>query len=84
MKPTFSAHALQEMERRGIAREMVEAVLDNPQQVLQTLSGRTIYQSQVSFGTEKLYLLRVICDRDPLVVVTVYRTSKITKYWSIP
>lgn len=33
MKFKLSNHALEEMERHGIPREMLERVLDNPQQV---------------------------------------------------
>jgi hypothetical protein len=41
------------------------------------------YQSRVTLA-EKPYLLRVMVDetKQPAVVVTVYRTSKIDKYWS--
>jgi hypothetical protein len=40
-------------------------------------------QSRVT-PPEKPYLLRVMVDetQQPAVVVTVYRTSKIDKYWS--
>jgi len=42
-----------------------------------------VYQSQVELGTPKRYLLRVFVSEteSPAVVVTVYRTSKIAKYW---
>jgi len=41
------------------------------------------YQSQLDFGGGRVFLLRVIVDDtiDPAVVVTVYRTKKIAKYW---
>lgn len=44
----------------------------------------TIYQSQLDFDTGKLYLIRVFINTtlDPAIVVTVYRTSQIQKYWS--
>jgi hypothetical protein len=34
----------------------------------------------------KMFLLRAIVadDIDPAIVVTVYRISKISKYWTIP
>lgn len=40
------------------------------------------YQSQIEFHG-KMFLLRVIVAQDvePEVVVTVYRTSRIGKYW---
>lgn len=40
-------------------------------------------QSQIDFRDGRIFLFRVIVaeDVDPAVVVTVYRTSKIDKYW---
>jgi hypothetical protein len=45
--------------------------------------GKKAYQSQLDFGGGKIFLLRAIVDEtvDPAMVVTVYRTSKISKYW---
>jgi len=44
------------------------------------------YQVILEFESGKRYLVRVIVDDsvDPLVVVTVYRTSIISKYWREP
>jgi hypothetical protein len=61
----------------------LESVLENPQQVLPERGGKKAYQSQLDFGGGKIFLLRAIVDEtvDPAMVVTVYRTSKISKYW---
>ncbi len=82
----FSNHALEEMQRRKIPIYLVEAVLKNPQQTLQQDREITICQSQLDFGIGKLYLLRVFVNImvNPAVVVTVYRTSQIQKYWRNP
>ncbi|RPH87139.1 MAG: DUF4258 domain-containing protein [Chroococcales cyanobacterium metabat2.561] len=82
----FSNHALEEMEKRKVPISFVEAVLENPQQTLQQDEEITIYQSQIDFGTGKLYLLRVFINitSDPAIVVTVYRTSQIKKHWRNP
>ncbi len=85
----FSKHALQEMERRDIHRVIIEAILNSPEQVVAGQENRTIYQSRsvqmpVDEGeVERVYLIRVVVDEqiDPPVVITVYRTSKIQKYW---
>jgi hypothetical protein len=79
----ISRHAQIEMERRQISLSSVESVLDNPQQIIIEREGRKVYQSKVDFGNGKIFLLRVIVadDIDPKVVITVYRTSKIEKYW---
>ena len=86
MKFRLSRHALEEIERRGIPRDLLDQVLQNPQQILPERDGKKIYQSQVEFGGSKLFLLRAIVNDavDPAVVVTVYRTSKIEKYWRQP
>jgi hypothetical protein len=79
----FTAHALAEMQRRGITQEQAEAVLLQPEQILPGRNRRKIYQSRITFGNERQYLLRVFVDEtiSPSVVITVYRTSKIQKYW---
>lgn len=83
MKFRLSRHALEEIERRGIPRDLLDQVLQNPQQILPERDNKKIYQSQVRFGGSKLFLLRAIVNDavEPAVVVTVYRTSKIEKYW---
>jgi hypothetical protein len=73
------------MRRRQISETEVALVLKSPQQVKTVRESRKIYQS--IFETEeptKDYLIRVVVDidRSPPEVVTVYRTSKIDKYWS--
>ncbi|HKI32452.1 MAG TPA: DUF4258 domain-containing protein [Gemmataceae bacterium] len=82
----LSRHAQDEMGRRGIPRQMVDGVLANPQQIIDMPDGKKAYQSQIDFGGGRVFLLRVIVavDVDPNLVVTVYRTSKISKYWRTP
>jgi hypothetical protein len=80
----ISEHALFEMKRRGLTEEIVRKVLASPEQKIDVRAGRIVLQSRISMGEPaKLYLLRVFADidRDPVEVVTVYRTSKIDKYW---
>ena len=83
MRYKISRHAQEEMKRRGISLASLESVLNNPQQVIPEKVGRKAYQSQVDFGSGKIFLLRAIVadNLDPAVVVTVYRTSKIKKCW---
>lgn len=79
---TLSRHARDEMERRGITSAAVEAVLLDPEQVVPGYGGLRVYQSRLEMEG-KTYLVRAVVNDevDPNVVVTVYRTSKITKYW---
>jgi hypothetical protein len=77
-------HAQTEMVRRHIPVADVTHVLAAPEQREVVRPGRVVYQARVAWGTPPApYLLRVFVDidRQPPDVVTVYRTSKITKYW---
>jgi hypothetical protein len=75
----WSLHAVMESRRRGIACELVEQVMRDPQQVVTLGLGREVRQSIEEAGA----LVRVIVDveNEPVVIVTVYRTSKVEKYW---
>ena len=81
----FSRHALDEMRLRRIPSAVVDDVLQHPEQVVLQTDGKKAYQSRVSFGGRP-FLVRVIVaeDVDPPLVVTVYRTTKINKYWNTP
>jgi hypothetical protein len=83
MNYRISRHAREEMERRGIPLEILESVLEKPQQVVNDPAGKKIYQSKVDFKQGKIYLVRVVTVEEAGVpiVVTVYRTSKVEKYW---
>ena len=83
MKLRLSNHAAKELIRRNIPEILLDELLDNPQQRTEEKDGLVAYQSQFDFGEGKLYLIRAIVDeaQDPNLVVTVYRTSKIDKYW---
>ena len=78
----FTAHAMFEMKRRGLAESIVRKVIEQPQQRHPVRPGREVFQSRVGMGG-KTYLVRVFVDvdRSPAAVVTAYRTSRIDKYW---
>lgn len=79
---SITPHAAFEMQRRGIEESLVHQVLSSPEQREGVRPGRKVLQSRVTIGG-RLYLVRVFVDvdRNPAEVVTVYRTSKISKYW---
>ena len=81
----LSSHTRAEMTRRAIPLDLLNSVLQQPQQVIPERAGRKAYQSQVDLGGGRIFLLRAIVDDsvDPAIVVTVYRTSKIGKYWRV-
>jgi hypothetical protein len=71
--------------RRNISLALLQDVLDRPEQIVDVRQGRKAYQSRHVIDG-KTYLVRAIVDIEtqPPVVVTVYRTSKIAKYWRSP
>jgi hypothetical protein len=77
----ISGHARFELRRRGICVADVFATILNPGQILSAPRGRHIYQSMMGSGGRML--LRVIVKEDATAyhVVTVYKTSKVAKYW---
>ena len=85
MEFTLSEHAKTEMAHRGIPFAVVEKALDSPEQVVPEGGGIEVFQSRRDFGG-MIFLVRVVVDRNvaPAMVVTVYRTSKIGKYWRKP
>ena len=70
------------MKARNISIELVNAILSNPQQI-NVESGKKIFQSIVNFEGEGEYLVRIFVNfiKDPKIVITVYRTSKLEKYY---
>jgi hypothetical protein len=75
---TFSGHALEQMRLRGITEKEVLEILTSPDSIKEQ-EETTIFQGLTHRGK---YLLRVFTDRNkkPAVIITVYRTSKISKY----
>jgi len=82
MNYTLSNHASKELGNRQIPVELLETVLNEPQQIIPDEFDTVIFQSILTFPNGKNYLLRIIvAEREPLHIITIYRTSKITKYW---
>lgn len=77
-----TSHAAFEIRRRGIEGGVVRCILAALEQRHGVRPGRDVLQSRITLAG-KSYLLRVFVDidRDPAEVVTVYRTSRIAKYW---
>lgn len=83
LKFEISMHAKKEIGRREIPLHVVETILQKPQQIVDEYGNKKAYQSIMDLGAGKDYLGRVIVNDnlDPAKVVTVYKTSRITKYW---
>ncbi|MBI4688040.1 MAG: DUF4258 domain-containing protein [Nitrospirae bacterium] len=86
MKFEISRHAQEEINRREIPQDLVETILQNPQQIVGEYGQKKAYQSIINMEAGKDYLVRVIVNDtvNPSKVVTVYKTSKIRKYWRQP
>lgn len=75
----FSKHALDQMKLRMISKEVVEKILMNSDQIRDE-DGYRVYQSITENGK---YLIRIFV-KDKIkskLVITVYKTSKIKKYY---
>ena len=81
MNFVFSKHALEQMEIRSIPRELVEKILECPDQ--KVTQGNLIVFQSIVINNGVSALVRVFVNRlkMPGMVVTVYRTSKIEKYY---
>jgi len=80
----LSEHAKTEARRRGISDATVLHVATTPEQRVPVRPEREIRQSRVADpASGKLHLIRVVVDsgKDGDTIVTVYRTSRIGKYW---
>ena len=80
----FSTHARAQMSRRGINHETVLMVVSKPDQTIADNENPTVivYQSLVKEDNQ-MFLLRVFVniDKKPNVIVTLYKTTKISKYY---
>ena len=81
----LSDHAQREMLRRQIPLAWIESVMASPDQVMPGFGNRKVYQSRI-VAEGKVYLVRVVVEdkQSPPTIITVYRTSKIEKYWRAP
>ncbi len=77
-----SEHARQRASERNISIETIQQVVNMPDTIVEDGPGQKIYQANILFATEKIYLVRVFVniDKDPPLVKSVYRTSKLSKY----
>jgi len=75
-------HARDEALRRQIPRDWIEATMARPEQIVPGLDRREVWQSRI-VAEGKAYLVRLVVEswHPTPVIVTVYRTSKVEKYW---
>jgi hypothetical protein len=81
MRYDYSKHSLEKMALRGISQEQVDMTIKSFDKCLTESEGQYVYQKVFSLNKES-YLIRVFInkDKDPPLIKTVYKTSKIDKY----
>ncbi len=81
MNYVLSNHAAEKIKRRKIPIDFIDSVLNDPQQILEN-DGFLTYQSKIE-KDNKEYLLRIFVNPyvNPNLIITVYLTNKISKYW---
>ena len=73
----FSLHSLEQIKLRGISKELVELVLNYPDEIANEFENQIIYQKVIE---NYLYRVFVNSNKNPSLIKTVYKTSKINKY----
>ncbi len=81
MEFEFSKHALDQMERRYISKELIISIVHQPDSVVDQDKTTRIYSKLVDTDS-KIYLYRVFVNylKNPAIIITAYKTSKIEKY----
>ena len=77
------SHAKERLIERGITAQIVLAALQDPDQVIPKGKIKIIHKRYQDSLHRKEYLLRIFVEVVGVdwVIRTVYRTSKIAKYW---
>ena len=79
MEYIISKHCLEQIKLRGITVDELNSVLKKPDLVLKQGEEITVYQA-LTF--DKNYLIRIFVNtlKQPNLIITAYKTSKINKY----
>ena len=77
MKFEYSLHCLEQISLRSISKEIVEIVLNEPDATIQEDDNQQVFQKVVE---NYLYRVFINTNKNPALIKTVYRTSKINKY----
>jgi len=77
----FSRHASERIKDRGISEEKIVLTLAYPDRIEKESECMWIYQ-KLFLEDSKKYLMRVFVNvcKDPELIITAYKTSKIDKY----
>lgn len=83
MRLEWRVHARQRLDERGIKESLVRKTVREPEQVIGRGTYRVFQSRFLDPARRKEYLVRVFAEvhRDVVIIRSVYRTSKIGKYW---
>ena len=73
----YSNHSLEQMQLRNISKEIVDLVMKHPDRVINEADNQQIFQKVIE---QRLYRVFVTANKNPALIKTVYKTSKISKY----
>ena len=78
----YTKHAETSLRERKIGKDVVEELLNNPQQILKGGGNNEIAQG-IFNRAGKDFLLRIVYKKEGRIikVITTYWTSKVEKYW---
>ncbi len=82
MKIKLLKHLKEQAKERDIDIKLIKEILSNPEQIAPEINGLKIAQKICPINN-KQYLIRAIFreKKDLIIGITVYKTSKIKKYW---
>jgi hypothetical protein len=69
------------MKARGISQEIVDAIIENPLQVILEDDKKIVHGIVEEDNTKCLIRIFVNRMKQPNLIITVYKTSKIDKYY---
>jgi hypothetical protein len=83
MEFIISKHCKEQMQLRNISEAIVFKVLHAPEQIIKEDDSIMVYQSIIISKNNERHLFRIFVNvsKQPYLVITVYRTSKIDKYY---
>ena len=81
MNYVYSNHAIEQMNARNITQATVDAIIESPLQIILE-DDKKIFHGIIEEDNTK-YLIRIFVNRlkQPNLIITVYKTSKIDKYY---
>jgi len=83
-KIVITKHALFESKRRDIPLILLKKYIKKPQQIIPLKQNKFVYQSKYFdkiYNKEMLIRIIITGSEKEHKVITVYKTSKIEKYW---